>query len=48
MTDSLAEAQKFAEETWVAKKDKEKDAHEEHKARKKEKVKLYLSLLTLQ
>lgn len=36
LTDSLEEAQKFAEETWAAKKDAEKGAHETYKAKKKE------------
>ena len=36
VTDSLEEAQKFAEDTWAAKKDKEKEAHEELKKKKKE------------
>lgn len=36
VTDSLEEAQKFAEGTWAAKKDKEKEAHEELKKKQKE------------
>ncbi|CBJ32747.1 Calreticulin [Ectocarpus siliculosus] len=36
VTDSLEEAQKFAEETWATKKDKEKEAHEELKKKQKE------------
>lgn len=37
VTDSLEEAQKFAEETWGTKKDKEKEVHEEIKKKEKEK-----------
>lgn len=36
VTDSLEEAQKFAEGTWAAKKDKEKEAHEELQKKQKE------------
>lgn len=36
VTDSLEEAQKFAEDTWAAKKDKEKEAHEDLKKKQKE------------
>lgn len=36
VTDSLEEAQKFAEETWAAKKGKEKEAHDEFEAKRKE------------
>lgn len=37
VTDSLEEAQKFAEETWGTKKDKEKEVHEEIKKEEREK-----------
>lgn len=40
VTDSIEEANKFAEETWAAKKDKEKEAHDAHKAKKKEEEKV--------
>ena len=36
MTDSLEEAQKFAEETWATKKDKEREVHDEIKKEQKE------------
>ena len=36
VTDSLEEAQKFAEETWAAKKDAEKEAHTAYKKVQKE------------
>lgn len=40
VTDSIEEANKFAEETWAAKKDKEVTAHEEHKAKVREQEKV--------
>lgn len=43
LTDSIEEANKFAEETWAAKKDKENEAHDAHKAEIKEREKASLN-----
>lgn len=43
VTDSLEEAQKFAEDTWASKKDSEKEAHDALKKKQKDEEEVRLS-----